>query len=171
MKLGARFALTYALVAGVLLGLYAFPFELFGVERDPLEGYLRLFANMAGSLIHLVDSGARVSGTLISGQFPLQIVRNCDAAEINILFASAVVALPGQPSKKLACLVGGLVLLVTTNIARICSLYFVGAHSEAWFKVLHEEVWPLALVAIGTLLFLLSARLLRPEANADASAR
>jgi exosortase/archaeosortase family protein len=176
VKLGARFALRYALFGGVLFALYAFPFELLGVEHDPLEGYLRFFAQLAGGALHLVDQGVSVTGTLINGRYPLQIVRNCDAAEINILFASAVSAFPAPVSRKLLALLVGLTLLVTANVTRICSLYFVGVHHASWFKPMHEEVWPLALVAIAALLFLRVARYLssepagpdEPEAHASA---
>lgn len=169
MKLGAQFALRYALIGGALFALYAFPFELFGVERDPLEGYLRVFARLAGAALHVVDQGVSVSGTLINGRFPLQIVRNCDAAEINILFGSAVLAFPAPVSRKLVSLLVGLTLLVTANVARICSLYFVGVHRSGWFKLLHEEVWPLLLVVLAALLFLRVARYLSVEADGAAA--
>lgn len=176
MRLGARFALRYALYGGMLFALYAFPFELFGIQQDPLQGYLRFFAQLAGGALHLVDRSVSVTGTLIDGRYPLQIVRNCDATEINILFASAVLAFPAAVSRKLLALLVGLTLLVTANVTRICSLYFVGVHHAGWFKPLHEEVWPLLLVAMAALLFLRMAHYLsrepagpdEPEAHASA---
>lgn len=162
---GARFALRYAVIAAALFAAYAFPFELFGAERDPLDGYLRLFAQLAGTALHALDPGVSVDGTVINGRFPLQIIRNCDASEINILFSSAVLAFPTTTSRKLVSLTVGLTLLVTVNVLRICSLYFVGVHRLAWFKPLHEDVWPLLLVALGALLFLRIARYLQRGAN------
>ena len=163
-RLGLRFALSYAAIAAALFAIYAFPFELFGAQHDWLEGYLRMFARLAGGALSLVDHGVSVSGTIINGRFPLQIVRNCDAAEVNILFGSAVMAFPAPWPRRLACLGVGISLLVTANVLRICSLYFVGVHHAAWFKTLHEEVWPLLLVGTAALLFLRAARYLRGAA-------
>jgi exosortase/archaeosortase family protein len=165
-RLGARFALTFAALAALLFSIYGFPFELFGAQHDWLEGYLEVFARMAGATLHLVDPGVSVSGTLINGRYPLQIVRNCDAAEINILFGSAVLAFPAPPRQKALCLVAGLFLLIAANVLRICSLYFVGVYRSAWFKVAHEEIWPLILVGLAALLFLRAARYLEGARHA-----
>jgi exosortase/archaeosortase family protein len=159
-NLGARFALTFAVIAALLFSIYAFPFELFGAEHDWLEGYLELFARLAGGALRLVDHGVSVSGTLISGRYPLQIVRNCDAAEINILFGSAVLAFPAPARHKALSLVAGLGLLVAANVLRICCLYFIGVYRASWFKVAHEEVWPLILVGLAAFSFLRAARYL-----------
>ncbi len=168
-RLGLRFGVTYAAVAGVLFAIYAFPFELFGAQRDWLEGYLEFFAWLSGAALGLVDQGVSVTGTVISGRFPLQIVRNCDAAEINILFGSAVLAFPAPFARRLACLGVGLTLLVGTNVLRICSLYFVGVYRTSWFKVAHEEMWPLLMVVVATLLFLLATRYLQGAVREGAS--
>ena len=168
-RLGTRFALTFAAIAALLFSIYAFPFELFGAQHDWLEGYLELFARVAGAALHVVDRGVSVSGTLISGRYPLQIVRNCDAAEINILFGSAVLAFPAPALRKALCLLGGLSLLVTANVLRICCLYFVGVYRVAWFKVAHEEVWPLILVGLAALSFLRAAQYLEGAAHAPSA--
>lgn len=164
---GSRFAVRYALIAGGLLSLYAFPFELFGATSDPLEGYLQAFARIAGGALRLFDAAVSVRGTLIDGRFPLQVARNCDAAEVNILFAGAVLALPAPWRWKLLRVVIGLCLLVTANVARICALYFVGVYRASWFRSLHEEVFPLALVALGALSFVALTR--SPTSELDAA--
>ena len=63
---------VWVVAAGVLFALYAFPFELFGVDHDPLEGYLRFFAQLAGGALHLVDQGVSVTGAaaLAGGKGP-----------------------------------------------------------------------------------------------------
>src|SRR5260221_7115788 len=104
-RLGLRFAIAYAALATVLFSVYAFPFELFGARADWLSGYLAAYARMAGTVLHWFESGIVVSGTLIEGRFSLQIVRNCDAIEINILFASAVLAFPAPIKRRLLGLI------------------------------------------------------------------
>ena len=165
-KLGLRFAIGYVLVAAVLFSIYGFPFELFGARSDWLAGYLRMYARLAGSALRLFESGIVVSGDRIDGRFSLQIVRNCDAIEVNILFASAVLAFPAPWLRRTLALAGGLALLVVANIARICLLYFVGVYRPHWFKTAHEEIMPLFLIALTALSFLFWARYLtRPNSG------
>lgn len=164
-KLGIRFALTYAAIAGVLFSIYGFPFELFGAKTDWLSHYLEAYAQLAGGVLHLFDPQVSVSGSRIDGRFALQIVRNCDAIEINILFASAVLAFPAPLLRRGVVLLRGLLILVALNVARITCLYFVGVYSAGWFAVAHEEVLPLVMVAVTAGLFLVSARQLSLEAS------
>jgi exosortase/archaeosortase family protein len=153
-KLGLRFAIGYGMIAAVLFSIYGFPFELFGARSDWLAGYLRLYARLAGGVLQLFDSGVVVTGDRIDGRFALQIVRNCDAIEVNILFASAILAFPAPWARRLFALAGGLALLVCANIARICLLYYVGVHRPSWFATAHEEILPLALIALTALSFI-----------------
>jgi len=165
-KLGLRFAIGYVAIAGALFSIYGFPFELFGARSDWLAGYLRMYASLAGSALKLFESGIVVTGDRIDGRFSLQIVRNCDAIEVNILFASAILAFPAPWLRRLFALAGGLLLLVCANIARICLLYYVGVHRPNWFATAHEEILPLVLIALTALSFLGWARYLTRPAHA-----
>lgn len=157
-RLGLRFGLTYAGLAALLFTLYAFPFELFGAKRDWLSGYLSAYARLSGGVLALFEPGVFVDGALIHGRFPLQIARNCDAIEINILFTSALLAYPAALGRKLLALALGLLALVALNVTRICSLYYIGAASAEAFELAHEEIFPLLLVAATALVFLLCAQ-------------
>jgi exosortase/archaeosortase family protein len=114
----------------------------------------------------LFDHGVVTEGTVIYGSYSLQIVKNCDAADINIVFTSALLALPGALLRKLPLLLAGIAALVVANVGRICSLYFIGAHAPAWFKLAHEEVWPLLLVALTVCVFLGCVHRLQQESPA-----
>ncbi len=160
-RAGARFALKYALIAGSLFAIYAFPFELFGVRHDWLAGYLAAYARLAGGVLALFENGIVVSGAHIDGRFPMEIVRNCDAIEINILFVSAVLSFPAPWRKKLASVAVGLLVLIALNVLRICALYFIGVFAPARFAVAHEQVFPLLLVLGAALAFLVCANFLR----------
>lgn len=164
-KLGLRFAIGYAVVAAVLFSIYGFPFELFGARSDWLAGYLRMYARLAGGALQLFENGVVVTGDRIDGRFSLQIVRNCDAIEVNILFASAILAFPAPWLRRLSALAGGLTLLVFANITRICLLYFVGVYRPSWFATAHEEILPLVLIALTALSFLGWARYLTKPAH------
>jgi len=163
-RLGVRFVVSFAAIAGVLFTIYAFPFELFGAQRDWLHGYLVAYAHLAGGVLGLFERGLVVDGTLIQGRFAMQIVRNCDAADINIVFASALLAFPAPLLKKTPLLLAGIALLVAANVTRLCSLYYVGVYAPSWFKFAHEEVWPLLLVTFTVGVFVVCLQRLRPAA-------
>lgn len=159
------FLTRFALIGGTCFAVYAFPFELFGVQQDWLTGYLSAYAHLAGLILHPLDASVVVNGNVIEGRFPLQIVRTCDAAEVSILFASAVLAFPARAGQKLLALAVGLPSLVLANLARICCLYFIGVHRPTWFKTSHEEVWPLVLVAFAAFVFLRAVRFMQSNAG------
>jgi exosortase/archaeosortase family protein len=160
-KLGIRFVVAYAVLTAVLFSIYGFPFELFGARQDWLSGYLEGYAHVAGGVLHWLDPSISVNGNRIDGRFSLQIVRNCDAIEINILFASAILAFPAPFVRRLLALICGLAILVSANVARICVLYFIGVHFPRWFAPAHEELLPLVLIVLTALLFLVCTGLLR----------
>jgi len=156
--MGRRFAITYVAIAGCLFGIYVFPFDLFGARSDWLAGYLAVYAQVAGALLAVFERDIVVDGAQIVGRFPLRIIRNCDAAEVSILFASAVLAFPAPLGRRLVALPLGLASVAAANVARICCLYYVGVHAPVWFRVAHEEIWPLLLVASTAFTFLAWAR-------------
>lgn len=162
------FALRFAVIAGALFTVYAFPFELFGARQDWLHGYLAAYARLAGRVLSLFEPHVTVEDTFIHGRYSLQIVRNCDAADVNILFTSATLALPADFRRKLPLAVAGIVALVSANVARICSLYYVGVVAPDRFKLFHEEVWPMLLVACAVGTFLFCTRKLLPAEAAPA---
>jgi len=159
-KLGLRFALVYLAIAAALFSIYGFPFELFGARSDWLAGYLRMYASLAGSALHVFDPAVIVTGDRIDGRFSLQIVRNCDAIEVNILFVSAILAFPAPWKRRSIALIAGLAALVVANITRICLLYYVGVYRPTWFATAHEEILPLVLIAFTALSFIGWARYL-----------
>jgi exosortase/archaeosortase family protein len=160
---GARFAAKYALYAGVLFAIYAFPFELFGAKHDWLAGYLAAYARLAGTALGAFESGIVVTGSRIDGRFSLEIVRNCDAIEVNILFASAILAFPAPWRRRALAAALGLLGLVVLNVLRICALYLIAVHAPASFAVVHEQVFPLLLVLAAALSFLCCASYLRGD--------
>lgn len=118
------------------------------------ERFLSGYARAAGALLHAIDPTVSVSGNQISGRFPLAIVRDCDAMQVNILFVSAVAAFPSGLGRRLAGASVGVALLVLANLARIVSLYVIGVASPDSFELAHREVWPLVLMAVALAIFL-----------------
>jgi exosortase/archaeosortase family protein len=156
-----RFAIFFAAISALLLGLYAFPYQELGLPETWFNGYLAAYARLVGRVLGLIESGVHVDGTLITGRYALRIVKTCDAMEANALFAAAVLALGGPWRRKLGALVVGLVALIAVNVLRITTLYYAGALAPGTFRVLHEEVWPLVLIALAALAFVVAAGFVR----------
>jgi exosortase/archaeosortase family protein len=153
-----RFALRFVLIAGVLFGLYCFPYAEQGIAEAGFERYLAAYARVTGWLLHFFEPGIVVAGRQIQGQFSLEIIKNCDAMENNILFLAAVLALPSPwKQRALACLVG-LPVLILANLLRLVSLYLVGRFAPASFEFCHIELWPLLLVLLTVSAFVFVAR-------------
>ena len=118
-----------------------------------LAGYLRFLAAVSGWLIARFDDGVSVAGTRIHGRFPLEIVFDCAALDIQALYAAAVLLFPAPWRRKLIGLATGLAIIWAANIARIVALYFIGAHAPGAFHTMHHEVFQLALLVLTCGLF------------------
>jgi len=137
----------------ILYGLYYYPYPTGSAPHAWLDAFLALQARGAGALIRLFDEGAVVSGSRILGRFPLEIVRSCSSLDAQALYAATVLAFPARiPSKLLGLALGG-VVLTALNMARIASLYFIGAGAPSVFDAAHEELFPLMLIGIACACF------------------
>jgi exosortase/archaeosortase family protein len=148
-----RFALTFGLLAVTLLGLYYFPYPDGGVVKPCIDGFLHCYAVVASVFIRLLEPGVQVVRSDIIGRFPMRIVRTCDAMDVQILVASALLAWPAPWPRRLVSIVVSAVILCAVNVARICSLYFVGVRFPAYFEVAHLEVWPALILVTAVALF------------------
>lgn len=148
-----RFLIAFLGCSGVLSLAYAFPYAHDSAVHSGFESYLAGYARAAGSLLALFDPNVHVAGATIFGRFSMQIVRDCDAMEINILFASAVIAFPAKWSQRALGVVLGVLLLAAANLIRIASLYWIGVIAPTAFESAHRDVFPLLLIGVAVLLF------------------
>jgi exosortase/archaeosortase family protein len=166
-----RFALIFASVAAVLLGIYSFPYAEHGFREDLFGWYLAAYARAAGAVIHLTDPAVKVAGPQIIGRTSLVIAKNCDAMDVNLLLIAAMVAFPARWSRRLIGIAAGVALLSVVNVLRIVTLYHLNARAPAAFDFMHGEVWPFAMVALAVGVFAAWSRWSRPlDAGADATA-
>jgi exosortase/archaeosortase family protein len=156
--LGVGFALKYALIAGAAFIAYGFPYAESGTVERGFRLYLEAYARVVGTVLGWFEPGLMVSGTHVVGRFSLEIAKNCDAAEANILLAAALLAFPARASRRALALAVGIGLLAAMNVLRISTLYFVGLHARGWFEFAHLEFWPLILIGFASVEFLLLAR-------------
>jgi exosortase H (IPTLxxWG-CTERM-specific) len=149
-----RFAIWFAVTAGVLFTVYTFPYRESGMSESGFTAYLSWYARLTGHVLVLFDPSATVHGQDIVGRYNLRIVKSCDAMEANILFVAAVLAFPEPWKKRIIGVALGVPLLVAINVLRICSLYYVGIHLPKAFEFFHLELWPLVLIGSGAGAFL-----------------
>ena len=156
------FLLRFGLIAAGLFGLYCFPYAENGFSEGWFHHYLNGYAELVGFLLSKLDPTVAVHGNVLSGRFSMSIIKTCDAMEINILTVSAIAAFPGPWKRKLVAVPVALAVLVSVNIARLISLYFVGVYRPNAFEFLHFELFPLVMVAVSVLLLLGAVRIMRP---------
>jgi exosortase/archaeosortase family protein len=147
------FTLAFLGCAGALSLVYAFPYAQDSAVHAGFTSYLAGYARAAGGVLALFDSSVHVEGATIFGRFSMQIVKDCDAMEVNILFASAVLAFPVTWSRRALGVLLGVVLLAAANLTRIASLYFIGVAAPGAFETAHRDVFPLLLIGVAVVLF------------------
>jgi exosortase family protein XrtM len=157
------FLVRFGFIAGVLSLLYAFPYAPDAGIHGFIARYLEAYAAAAGAVVHFFDPEVRVSGSEIFGQYSLSIVKDCDAMDVNILLAAAVLSFPASAGRRAVGVVAGLALVMVANLTRICALYFIGSSAPRAFEFAHRELFPLLLVLLAGAFFLVWARSARPS--------
>lgn len=165
-----RFALGFVAIAGVLFGVYTFPYQESGISERWFTSYLSAYAHVAGCVLSLFEHDLVVHGQEIIGRTSLRIVKNCDAMEAEILFVAAVLAFPSPWRRRVLGVFAGIVAIAAVNVLRIGSLYYIGIHFPGAFEFVHLQLWPLFLVASAVAAFLLWAGWARPLRQRDARA-
>ncbi len=153
------FLLRFALIAGVLSVLYAFPYppDAAGLHLAcALSSTLTRAA--AGAVVALFDPAVHVTGAEIIGRFSLRIVKDCDAMDVTILLVAAMLAFPATASRRALGLAGGVAVVLVANLARISALYFIGVSAPGAFEFAHRDLFPLLLVLLAGAVFVLWAR-------------
>lgn len=167
-RMRLRFAVVFTAVGGTLLTLYSFPYAEHGAREDWFASYLTTYARLAGFVLHIFDRGVRVVGSQIVGRTTLTVAKNCDAMDVNILLAAAILAFPARWARRAAGITIGATVVLVANIVRIVSLYYVAVSWPRSFELIHAELWPLGMVVLVVAEFLIWSRWAVGGASADA---
>lgn len=169
--LSLPYLLVALAVAAPLLAVYFYPYAEGGVIAARIQSYLAAYARIAGAVVGLFQPQVVVNGTTIQGpQFSMQIVKTCDAMDVNILLAAALAAFPMRLWRRLVVALASVLLLTSVNMGRLCALYWVGVHAHAWFDRVHQTVAPLFIVASALAIFLIATQRRSGAAKNAASA-
>jgi exosortase/archaeosortase family protein len=150
-----KFVSVFMLTAAVLLAIYYFPYAEGTVMKHWISDYLRADAAVAGAVLHGLDASVHVHGQDIVGRYSLRIVRTCDAMDVKILFVSAVLAWSTHWRRKAMAVVVGATMLFVVNVARICTLYYIGVYVPAYFTIAHHELLPALVLVVAVGAFIL----------------
>ena len=154
-----RFLLRFSLAAGLLLSAYYFPYDSRGLVSALLRLYLTSYAHLAGAAISLFDPNVHVEGTHILGRMSLEFALSCDAMDVLLLFVSATFAFPASWRWRALGVGAACLSLLTINVARIVSLYFIGLYAPSKFEFFHMQIFPLAIVILAAVAFVAWTRL------------
>ena len=156
---GPRYLLVAIVVAIPLLAVYFYPYAEGGTWMAGIRSYLAAYTKAVGAVVSLFDPQIVVGGTTIRGpRFSMQIVKTCDAMEVNILLVAALAAFPMPLVRKPLVMLASFALIASVNLGRLCMLYWVGVHVPAWFDRIHQTLAPLLMVAAALAIFLLATR-------------
>jgi len=146
-----RFGLTF----GVLMAIYYVVALLPWTDGTLFPAYLRSNAELSNTILRWFGQASVVTGSTIrSPQFSITIKRGCDALEPSWLFCAAVLAFPAPWRRRLPGMALGVAAILTLNLVRIVSLFFLGLHLPAFFEMVHLEVWPVLFILAALLLWL-----------------
>lgn len=137
---------SYTLRFGSLLAVCA----VVAVAATPLEDVLRGFTE--GAVIIFVSwlglaASPQHDGIVLfqrhSAVYTYQIVKECAALNVLLMFSAAVFAYRLDLRRRLVGVAIGVVALIVANVLRLVSLAMVGVHRPGWFSPMHDVGWPL----------------------------
>ena len=161
--------IKFVLIFAVLMGIFEAAWATHTVKNNLFPSYLRLNARAGAGLIRIFGHNAQAAGiTISSPRFSIEIARGCDAIEPSAIFLSGVVAFPAPLLAKVYGMLVGTVTLLTLNLVRIASLFFIGIHYPKLFHMVHVDVWQAIFIFLAILLWVIWALwATRPKAVPD----
>lgn len=136
----------------VMCAYYAIDYFFTSISESEIrKRYLAGIAWASSGLLRVLGYDAVAMGTLIrSSDFSVNIVKGCDALEPSAAFVAAVLASPVRFLLKLPGLAVGVFCLLTINLLRIVSLFYIGINwSRSTFDMMHYEVWQATFIVLA----------------------
>jgi archaeosortase B (VPXXXP-CTERM-specific) len=163
-----RFGIAFGAIAAVLFAVY---------QWTEATGRFRAVnvANGAAcaAVLRLCGVPATRSATTVEvggGRGGMEIISECSAIYVLILFAAAVLAFPTTWSARARGLALGLPLLLVINIVRLVTLGLIVRHRPAWLPLFHEYLWQVFFVVVVVALYLVWIERMVPRARAHPAA-
>ena len=127
-----------------------------------LYGILELTAGSVAPMLSILGYRCTVEGVTIHGDdFSVAVRRGCDGVEPMLILWSAVVAMRAPLVPTVAGLAISAVIIQIVNFVRVVSLFVIGSRCPAMFHVMHVEIWPVIMIAVEMVIFMLWLNLIR----------
>lgn len=138
-----RSDLRFLLVFGLFMGSYYLLTVTSPIRDGFFPTYLAWNARVSGSILRLFGEEVTVVERTMTaaGGESIHIERGCDAVEPSALFVAAVMASPVPFLARLSAAVGGTLILMVINLARVVSLFLIRVYAPGAFKIMHVDVW------------------------------
>ena len=147
--------LRFLLIFAVLMGLYYLATTTATLKEDFFPGYLKATTQASGVVLHAFGyDELEVQGTVLNWHgIWVSVARGCDAVAPTALFVSAVIASPAPVLSKLCAVLGGTVILMLVNLARIITLFLTRLHWRKAFDVMHLDIWQAIFIFLAIMLW------------------
>ncbi|MCB1743199.1 MAG: exosortase family protein XrtM [Gammaproteobacteria bacterium] len=147
-----RFTLKFVALFGLFYAGYMSIPDDFLRDRVFYHGITQVSA----SIIDLVAPQEAVqaeSNRLYSSKAALRIIRGCDGSGALFLLVAAVLVFPVSAARKLAGVLGAVLLVYVLNQLRVVGLYFVVAYERDLFLPIHTYFAPTLIVVLCSAFF------------------
>ena len=160
-----RFVLIFCTTALLGFALEVIPW----VEDFLVKPFIAGLAWLSGVLIRLPGGLADVTDVVIRhplNGFAIKIANGCSGIEAGILLGAGMMAFPATWGQRALGWVAGTAAIMTLNVVRVISLYYIGQYSRDWFDWAHLYAWDVLIMIDGLVVFFLWVRWLPPYAHA-----
>ena len=156
-----RFMLVFSIA-----GLLGFTVEFIPwVAQNIITPFIVGLTWVAGAAIHTFGGLADINQTEIRhpiNQFAIQIAYGCSGVEVSLLLCAGMIAFPARWVERGVGWLAGTLTIMSINIVRVISLYYIGQYSRQWFDWAHMYAWDVLIIIDGVIVFLLWIRWLPP---------
>jgi len=134
----------------MVLALYAV-----SPENPLVETAAEWTASWAGLGLGVIGVPTYVNGSILASEdFAVNVVAECLAVAPIIIYSGAVVACPATLRAKLWGLSAGTLVLMSVNLIRIASLFWIGASYPEYLSFAHLLVWQSGIYLLAIVLWL-----------------
>jgi exosortase H (IPTLxxWG-CTERM-specific) len=145
-----RFVLTFVLLATALFALYQL-----SESTQHFRWVNEANALLSGAVLEATGVPSQRHGTtLLFERGGMEIISECSAIYVAILFTAGVLAFPTTLRARLQGLAIGLPILFAVNILRLVSLGALIRHRPALMPLFHEYLWQVFFILVVAGLYL-----------------
>ncbi|MCA8891471.1 MAG: exosortase H [Hyphomonas sp.] len=164
----ARFVIAFLVLALAGIGIL----QVSWVDDYLVTPFTELLVRICAVLISIFGGEVQTNGTVLSfrrGGVGVSVENGCNAVEVCMLLAAAVLAWPSPIKQKLFGLLACVGLVQTVNLFRIISLLFILRSAPSVFEFFHLYVWEVMILLEAVVIFFVWVGRGQPPAPSEPS--